>query len=212
MVMNERANTAYSGRGAYDECALAVSACDKTPSAEFRLGSFVAMGLPESPAGVTLLTESESQSPNGLSRHEVTHNTIRCYRSQWRSFVTWAAARRIPAVPRPIRARSPPTWPERFEQHGHKPATLRVAAAAIAYVHSSCGPLPTRATTKTSSEPSGEQPGWPARRQKQAKGLTADALDAIESHRLPATPRQERQTRERTGRRQARSQRRHRSP
>ena len=139
----------------------------------------VATDSPEPSVGAVLLIESDAQNLNGLLRHEVTHNTIRCYRSQWRSFLAWAAANRIPAVPaEPEHVAA--YLAERFEQHGHKPATLRVAAAAIAYVHSSCGlPNPcihqdVKRTLRGATRVAGKA-------QKQAKGLTADALDAIEA-------------------------------
>ena len=128
-------------------------------------------------ADVVLLAESDAQNLSGLLSHEVTHNTIRSYRSQWRSFVTWATARRIPAVPaKPEHVAA--YLAERFEQRGHKPATLRVAAAAIAYVHNNCGlenPCShpdVKRTLRGATRVAGKA-------QKQAKGLTADALDAI---------------------------------
>ena len=131
----------------------------------------------EATSDAVLLTESEAQNLNGLFRHEVTPNTIRSYRSQWRSFVTWATARSIPAVPAaPEHVAA--YLAERFEQRGHKPATLRVAAAAIAYVHSRCGlgnPCShpdVKRTLRGATRVAGKA-------QKQAKGLTADAHDAI---------------------------------
>ncbi len=126
---------------------------------------------------VVLLTESDTENLSGLFCREVTHNTIRSYRSQWRSFVTWATARRVPAAPaKPEHVAA--YLAERFEQLGHKPATLRVAAAAIAYVHSNCGlgnPCShpdVKRTLRGATRVAGKA-------QKQAKGLTADALDAI---------------------------------
>ncbi|MDE0321356.1 MAG: hypothetical protein OXI97_15885, partial [Acidimicrobiaceae bacterium] len=125
------------------------------------------------------LTESDAANLNGLFRHEVTPNTLRCYRSQWRRFVTWAAARSIPALPaEPEHVAA--YLAERFNQLGHKPATLRVAAAAIAYVHSTCeleNPCShpdVRRTLRGATRVAGKA-------QKQAKGLTAEALDAIEA-------------------------------
>ena len=126
-----------------------------------------------------LLTESDAENLNGLFRHEVTPNTIRAYSSQWRGFLTWAAARRIPALPaEPEHVAA--YLAERFEQLGHKPATLRVAAAAIAYVHNNCGlenpcsHSDVKRTLRGATRVAGKA-------QKQAKGLTADALDAIEA-------------------------------
>ncbi|WP_419933097.1 tyrosine-type recombinase/integrase [Candidatus Poriferisodalis sp.] len=123
------------------------------------------------------LTESDAENLNGLFRHEVTHNTIRSYRSQWRRFAAWATtrgARALPAKPEHVAA----YLAERFGQLGHKPATLRVAAAAIAYVHSNyglenpCSHPDVRRTLRGATRMAGKA-------QKQAKGLTAEALDAI---------------------------------
>lgn len=126
---------------------------------------------------ISLLTESDTENLNGLFRYEVSHNTIRSYRSQWRSFVTWVASRGIPALPaQPEHVAA--YLAERFEQLGHKPATLRVAAAAIAYVHNNCdleNPCShpdVRRTLRGATRMAGKA-------QKQARGLTADALDAI---------------------------------
>ena len=58
------------------------------------------------------------------------------YRVQWNNFVNWAAGkgiRALPADPRHVAA----YLAERIEEHGHKPATLRAAAAAIAFIHRS---------------------------------------------------------------------------
>ena len=122
-------------------------------------------------ADVVLLAESDAQNLSGLYSHEVTDNTIRSYRSQWRSFVTWAAVRRIPALPaKPEHVAA--YLAERFEQLGHRPATLRVAAAAIAYVHNNCGlenPCShpdVKRTLRGATRVAGKA-------QKQAKGLTS---------------------------------------
>lgn len=137
----------------------------------------VAAGVPESSVEAVFLTEPDAQNQNGLQRHEVTHNTIRSYRSQWRSFVAWADERRIPALPatpEPVAA----YLAERFEQHGHKPATLRVAAAAIAYVHSRCD-LPNPCSHRDVKRTIRGATRVAGKAQKQANGLTAERLDAI---------------------------------
>ncbi|WP_420437844.1 tyrosine-type recombinase/integrase [Candidatus Poriferisodalis sp.] len=131
----------------------------------------------EAIADVVLLTDSDAHNLKGLFGHEVTPNTVRSYRSQWRSFVTWAVARRFPTVPAKPEHVAAYLF-ERFDQLGHKPATLRVAAAAIAYVHNSCrleNPCShpdVRRILRGATRVAGKA-------QKQAKGLTADALDAI---------------------------------
>ena len=69
---------------------------------------------------------------------------------------------------------------ERILLHGHKPATLRMAAAAIAFVHKNagmddpCASPEVKKTLKSATRRAG-------RSQKQAEALTAEALDAIRS-------------------------------
>ena len=68
--------------------------------------------------------------------------------------------------------------PERIEDLGHKPATLRVAAAATAFVHKTAGlddPC-ARPEVKRTLRGATRKAG---RAQKQAKGLTAEALAMI---------------------------------
>ena len=123
--------------------------------------------------------DADGDSLSGLHDHELTENTIRSYKSQWQSFATWAAARSIPAVPAEPEDVAA-YLAERFKQHGHKPATLRVAAAAIAYVHNHsdlvnpCSHPLVKRTLKGASRIAGAA-------QKQAKGLTAEGLEAIEA-------------------------------
>lgn len=114
-----------------------------------------------------------------LGQLEVAESTVRSYRSQWRSFLAWAAARNVcalPAAPAHVAA----YLADRMERLGHKPATLRVAAAAIAYIHrtlghdSPCGHHEVKRTLKGATRRRGSS-------QKQAKGLTAEAFDAIEA-------------------------------
>ena len=140
-------------------------------------GTELVRASPTTAPDAVLLTDPDGQSLDWLCSHEVSPNTIRSYRSQWRNFVIWATARGIPALP---------AEPEhvatylagRFELLGHRPATLRVAAAAIAYVHNSCGlenPCShpdVKRTLRGATRVAGKA-------QKQAKGLTAEALDAI---------------------------------
>lgn len=125
------------------------------------------------------LTESDVVNLAGLLDHEVARNTVRSYRSQWRSFLAWAIRRGVPALPAEP-AHVAAYLAERIEDLGHKPATLRAAAAAIGFVHRAAGrdnpcarPEVTR-TLRSATRKAG-------RAQKQAKGLTADALAAIRS-------------------------------
>ena len=75
---------------------------------------------------------------NAVLDHEIARNTMKNYRVQWNSFITWAVGRGIralPAEPGQVAA----YLAERIEEHGHKPATLRAAAAAIAFFHRTAG-------------------------------------------------------------------------
>ena len=82
----------------------------------------------------------------------------------------------IPADPAQVAA----YLAERIQEHGHKPATLRVAAAAIAFAHKTvkaddpCASPEVKRTLRCATRKAG-------RDQKQAEALTEEALAAIES-------------------------------
>ncbi|WP_423917478.1 hypothetical protein [Candidatus Poriferisodalis sp.] len=124
-----------------------------------------------------LLTEAEVDNLNEIISYEVSQGTIRIYECQWRQFVAWGVLRGVtvlPAAPAHVAA----YLADRVEKLGHKPATLRVAAAAIAFVHatlelqSPCAHPDVKRTLKGATRKAG-------RAQKQARGLTAEMLDAI---------------------------------
>ena len=101
------------------------------------------------------------------------------YRVQWNSFIMWAVGRSIralPADPGQVAA----YLAERIEEHGHKPATLRAAAAAIAFVHRTagqndpCASPEVKRTLRSAIRKAG-------RSQKQADALTTEVLTAIQS-------------------------------
>ena len=128
------------------------------------------------PAG---LSATDVTSLSAVLDHEVSPNTIRSYRSQWQSFTGWAHSRGIPALPaEPVHVAV--YLAERLEKQGHKPATLRAVAVAIAFVHNAsgqdnpCASAEVKGILKSASRKSG-------RSQKQAKALTAEALEAIEA-------------------------------
>ena len=125
------------------------------------------------------LAESDLDNLSAVLGHEVAPNTMKNYRVQWNNFVNWAAAkgiRALPADPRHVAA----YLAERIEEHGHKPATLRAAAAAIAFIHRSAGqddPYASpevKRTLRSATRKAG-------RGQKQAQALTDEALVAIRS-------------------------------
>ena len=125
------------------------------------------------------LTGSDLGNLAGLLDHEIARNTMRSYRSQWRTFRHWAIRRGVPALPAEP-AHVAAYLAQRIEDLGHRPATLRAAAAAIAFVHRVTGcenpcarPEVTR-TLRGATRKAGTE-------QKQAQGLTADAFAAIRS-------------------------------
>ena len=137
-----------------------------------------------SPRGAAPLTLSDRSNLNAVLNHEVAWNTMRTYRSQWKGFLAWALLTGIPALP------ASPTQvavylAERIEEHGHRPATLRAAAAAIAFVHRAAGlddPCASREVKRTLRGATRKA----GREQKQAEGLTAEVLAVIhESARDP---------------------------
>ena len=124
------------------------------------------------------LTGADAGNLSAILNHEVARNTVKNYRIQWRRFIVWALSRGMPAMP------ASPTQvaaylAERVEEHGHRPATLRVAAAAIAFVHRTaglddpCATLEVKRTLRGATRKAG-------RGQKQAEGLTAEGLGAIQ--------------------------------
>ena len=125
------------------------------------------------------LAESDLDNLTAVLGHEVAPNTMKNYRVQWNNFVNWAAAkgiRSLPAAPRHVAA----YLAERIEEHGHKPATLRAAAAAIAFIHRSAGQVDPYASpeVKRTLRSATRKAG---RSQKQAQALTDEALTAIRS-------------------------------
>ena len=124
------------------------------------------------------LTDADIDNLNAVLGHEIAENTIKNYRVQWRSFIVWAVGkgvRALPAEPALVAA----YLAERIEEHGHKPATLRVAASAIAFVHRAsghddpCSSPEVKRTLRSATRKVGK-------RQKQAKALTAEAMTAIQ--------------------------------
>ena len=124
------------------------------------------------------MTEADVDNLNAVLEHEVAQNTIKNYRIQWKGFTTWASRRGVTALPAdPSQVAS--YLAERIEQHGHRPATLRVAAAAIAFVHRTagidnpCASPQVKRTLQGATRKAG-------RSQRQAEALTAEALAVIE--------------------------------
>ena len=129
--------------------------------------------------GADGLTDSDMRNLREVLGHDMATNTIINYRVQWRKFLIWALGKGIPALPA-TPAQVAAYLAERLEEHGHKPATLRVAASAIAFAHRTagvddpCASLEVKKTLRSAARKAG-------RSQKQAEALTAEALAAIRS-------------------------------
>ncbi len=132
---------------------------------------------PQSP--IKDLSESDIGNLNAILDHEVSRTTIANYDVQWRSFCMWAMVKGVQPLPAdPVHVAA--YLAERIEELGHRPATLRVAAAAIAFAHRTagiedpCAGPEVRRMLRSATRMAG-------RSQKQAEGLTAEALAAIRS-------------------------------
>ena len=123
------------------------------------------------------LTEADLKRLRAILEHEVTDNTKINYRAQWRRFAEWADEREVSVLPAdPVHVAA--YLAQRFELLRHKPATLRVASAAIGFMHRSVGfddPCDTEEVRKTLSGATRKA----GSHQSQAEGLTARALEAI---------------------------------
>ncbi|MCY3618183.1 MAG: tyrosine-type recombinase/integrase [bacterium] len=147
----------------------------------FRGGSHeAAVGDPpavEHTHGQESLTDSDLVNLDAILTHEIADNTLKNYLIQWNIFRRWAAARGVTTLPAET-AQVAAYLAERMERRGHRPSTLRVAAAAIAYAHrvagreDPCASDEVKRTLKGATRKAGTA-------QKQAEGLTAEALEFI---------------------------------
>lgn len=114
---------------------------------------------------------------NALLAHELADNTKANYRSQWLRFVEWALGRGVSALPAdPVHVAA--YLAERIERKDHRPATLRTAAAAIAFRHRAAGLNDPCAAEEVRRALNGAT-RKAGRMQKQAAALTDAALAAI---------------------------------
>lgn len=123
------------------------------------------------------LTGKDVRNLNAILRHAMAANTKANYRGQWRRFAEWARDRGVSALPAEP-AHVAAYLAERIEREGHRPATLRTAASAIAFIHKAaeladpCAALAVRRALGGATRKVG-------RKQKQATALTAEALALI---------------------------------
>lgn len=129
------------------------------------------------PAPAVKLTGDDRHHLDAVLAHELATNTKASYQSQWRRFVAWAEARGVralPAAPAHVAA----YLAERLERDGHRPATLRLGAAALAFIHrvagqaNPCAAAEVRRVLYGATRKAGKQ-------QKQAPALTEAALAQI---------------------------------
>ena len=99
------------------------------------------------------------------------------YNVQWHKFQDWAqrkGVKAIPANPEHVAI----YLSERHETRGHKPATLKMAAAAISYVHKAalkddpCASTEVKRILRCATRKAGKS-------QRQAEALTEEAFEAI---------------------------------
>ena len=147
--------------------------CPSNPAVAARLD----VGAPPRPSQG--LTESDVDNLNAILEHEVATSTVKNYRIQWQLFSAWAKTRGVDSLPA-AEEQVAAYLAERSEQRGHKPATLRVAAAAIAFVHRTAGlsnPCASPEVTRT-LRGAARKAGTA---QKQAEALTADVFARIKA-------------------------------
>ncbi len=130
------------------------------------------------------LTPEDISNLAAVLGHEVSANTRKNYRSQWRRFCEWAGSRGISPLPAdPLQVAA--YIAERLVKHGHRPATLQTAVAAICFVHRGeglsdpCEASEVKDMLRSARRMAGSE-------QRQAKGITYDELKIIaESAILP---------------------------
>ena len=128
---------------------------------------------------VDTLTDSDVSNLKAIFEHEIAGSTLNNYLVQWRHFLAWALERGVQALPADP-AQVAAYLAERIQEHGHKPATLRVAASAIAFAHKTvqaddpCASPEVKKTLRCATRKAGKD-------QKQAEALTEEALSAIEA-------------------------------
>ena len=123
------------------------------------------------------IPDADVDDLDAVLSYETARNTVANYRAQWRNFLVWALGKGIQALPaNPAQVAA--YLAARIERHGHKPATLRMAASAIAFIHRAaglddpCASQEVKRTLRSATRKSG-------RSQKQAEALTAEAFLAI---------------------------------
>ncbi len=179
-------------------CGEALTKREVGPRWELRVGGPEETGG-TAPAGQARTLDQETQEPryrtgrdaqhiNAVREHRTAANTRNNYTAQWRKFQAWALNRQV--QPMPAASGDVAAYlAERSEVHGHKPATLRAAAAAIGFFHREAGlddPCDSKEVREILSGATRKTGSY----QKQAEGLTDSAFRQIlESACIPRTGR-----------------------
>ena len=169
---------ANTGRGAAPRNQHANRSDHKRPAKGVAAGTAVTKsGTVTSPKPAGGLTGADIRNLTAVLEQAMAANTKANYRCQWRRFTEWTGNRGVSALPAD-RAYVAAYLAERFEREGHKPATLRTAAAAIACIHRAAGLVDPCAEAEVRRVLSGAT-RKAGKKQKQAAALTADALVRI---------------------------------
>ena len=130
--------------------------------------------FPEFEDAVDGLTAQDYRNFALVREYEIARSSRRSYNYQWNSWREWADDRRVESLPaNPLHVKA--YIIERMLTHGHKPATLRAAAAAISHIHREnrlddpCANYEVRATLSAA----GRMMKW---KQKQAPPLTEEVF------------------------------------
>ena len=125
------------------------------------------------------LTEAGIENLREVFDHEIAVSTRENYLAQWRRFAGWAFDSGVTALPAEPESVAD-YLRESIERDGHKPATIRVSAAAISFVHRAasmdnpCSAPDVKRALRGATRTVG-------RFQRQAEALTSEALAIIQT-------------------------------
>ena len=123
------------------------------------------------------LHEVDTVRMSAIGAHKIATSTRKNYISQWKQFISWAADRNVsalPAAPEHVAA----YLAERSDRDGLKPSTLRLASAAIKFLHLEAE-LDNPCDSKNVREILSGVTRMKGSAQKQAAGLTEIEFSAI---------------------------------
>ena len=128
------------------------------------------------------LTGEDVRNLNAVLRHAIADNTRATYRGLWRRFTEWAVEQRGQRAARGLGRTSPPTSRNDSRGKATSPRRYGQPAAAIACIHRAAGLDDPCAAEEVRRALSGAT-RKAGKKQKQAAGLTAEALALHPGHR-----------------------------